>query len=170
MSDSNSKKIYQVRAASTADVLSIVDLALRVKGVLHFPPAQLEWMLKQEHSDFLTFLCFEETGNVKIKGFVIGKRKPTQIEILEIYSESEPLAQNETQAIHEVLIDAFIKVGRQEKLEGITTMTPGKDPALQEALLNTGFYRAKIIEAYYTDGGSAELWVRALSPPKTPLH
>lgn len=156
------QKKYQIRIATPRDALPIVDLALRVKGVLHFPPAQLEWLLKQENSDFRTLLCFEASGNIEIKGFLIAKKKLHQIEILEIYSES-----GHARKIYGSMLDSLGEFAKKELLEGITQLTPGGEGDLQESFLDQGFYRAKIIDGYYIDGKSAELWVKQIQPVKT---
>ena len=157
--NSHSGKSYAIRRAQPNDVLAIVDLALRVRGVLHFPPAQLEWMLKQVDSDFFTLLAFEDSGKIQIQGFLIAKRKQRQCEILEIYSEPE-----HARAIYGTLLKELGETLKREAWEGLTALVPGNDVQLQEAFLDAAFYRAKIIEKYYTGGESAELWIRAGNP------
>jgi hypothetical protein len=144
---------YHVRMARPDDTISIIDLALRVRGFLHFPPAQIEWMLKQTESDFLTLLAYSDSGNRQIQGFLIGKKKANQFEVLELYSEKE-----NARAIYLTLFETLEEAAKQKSWEGLSAFIPGNDSDLQEALLDAKFYRTKVIPSYYVSGESAELW------------
>lgn len=148
-------KNFKIREATSSDTLQIIDFTFKAKNALHFPPAQLEWMLKQENSPFFTFLYFEDAHDSHLSGLLIGKQKPNQLEVLELYTLNE-------QKDYKPLLEHLVQHGLNQNVEGIFGLFPIGEIALETALKENHFQISKVIEKYYTNGENANLWTKMI--------